>query len=145
MNTFDPNYKPIMISFRVAQKVVIFNSENKILFLRRSSMTKRAGGWDFPGGALENEEPDEGIIRETREEANIEIIKLQPIGFATYNRKEPKMRTLMIGYMADLKSGEVKLSWEHDEYRWFSINDAQKNDLPKDLKKFLKTSIKLRE
>jgi len=47
--------------------------------------------------------------------------------------------------MADLKSGEVKLSWEHDEYRWFSINDAQKNDLPKDLKKFLKTSIKLRE
>lgn len=127
----------------MAQKVVIFNNENKILFLRRSAMTKRAGGWDFPGGALENEEPNEGIKREAREEANIEITDLKPVGFATYDRKEPKMRTLMIGYMANLKSGEVELSWEHDEYKWLAIDDAQKVDLPKDLMKFLETSIKL--
>lgn len=71
MNKFNPNHIQEIINFRVGQKAVVFNFEGKILFLRRSNKCTRAGGWDFPGGGLENEQPTEGIKREAREEAGI--------------------------------------------------------------------------
>lgn len=138
---FDPNYKQVSVNFRVGQKVVIFNHQNQILFLRRSDKTERAGGWDFPGGGLENEEPDEGIKRETREEASIEITSIRPVGFITHDREEPNFRTLIIGYVARWLSGEVQLSWEHDEYHWLSVEEALRIDLPQGHRKFLDLAI----
>jgi len=138
---FDPNYKQIIVNFRVGQKVVVFNHQNNVLFLRRSARTERAGGWDFPGGGLENEEPDEGIRREAREEASIELGSIKPVGFITHDREEPNARTLIIGYVALWLSGEVQLSWEHDEYKWLSVEQALQVDLPQGHRKFLKLAI----
>lgn len=141
MNTFDPNHTPSTTYFKVGQKVVVFNSQVEILFLRRSAKCSRAGGWDFPGGGLENEQPLAGIKRETKEEANIEITSVYPTSSITYENVDSDIQTLTIGYTARLESGEVQLSWEHDEFRWLSIEEALMLDLPKGHKLFLEKAI----
>lgn len=102
MNIYNPNHIPVIVNFRVGQKVVIFNSKKESLFLRRSDKCARAGGWDFPGGALEEEEAVEGIIRETREEAGVEIEDIQLISLISHLRKDPQPSVLLIGYKAKL-------------------------------------------
>lgn len=129
------------INFKVGQKVVVFNQDKQLLFLKRSAKSSRPGGWDFPGGGLEKEEPIEGIKREAREEANIEITDIKPTVLVTHDREEPSMRTLIIGYVGRLESGEVKLSFEHDEFKWLSIEEALKVDLPEGHRKFLEAAI----
>lgn len=141
MNTFDPNYKETPINFHVGQKVVVFNSENRILFLKRSALSSRPGGWDFPGGGLENEDPLDGVKREAREEASIEITDVHPLAVASHETTEPRTRKLVIGYVGRWKSGEVKLSWEHDEFRWLSIDEALKIELPIGHTTFLKAAV----
>lgn len=141
MKNFDPHYQPTIVNFRVGQKVLVFNQAGQILFLRRSSKTERAGGWDFPGGGLENEQPEEGIQREALEEANIQITDVQPVATITHDRNEPNSKTLIIGYTAKLKSGEVELSWEHDDFKWLTVGEALEMDLPDGHKKFLRAAI----
>lgn len=42
--------------------------------LKRSDKTKRAHGWDLAGGGLdEGEDPREGIAREIKEEAGLDV------------------------------------------------------------------------
>lgn len=141
-STFDPNHVPLIINFRVGQKVVVFNDKNQILFLRRSEKTTRAGGWDFPGGALENETPEDGIAREAEEEAGIVIVDIHPVATLAHDRKENKTKTLMIGYIAKAFSDqEVKLSWEHDQFIWLSVENAFKIELPQDHARILKAAV----
>ncbi|MDH5533113.1 MAG: NUDIX hydrolase [Candidatus Pacebacteria bacterium] len=144
MNEYNPDHVSVIVNFRVGQKVVVFNSNNEILFLKRSNKCARAGGWDFPGGALEEEEAEEGIVRETREETGLEIEDVAPISLITHLRDDPQSSILLIGYKANLKSGEVRLSWEHDQYKWVSVEEALKIDLPEGHRKFLKAAIKNR-
>ena len=141
MNKYNPNHSQEVINFRVGQKVVIFNAEGKILFLRRSEKCTRAGGWDFPGGGLENEDSIEGIKREAGEESGIEISEVSPVSSISHDSKEPGVRALLIGYVAKLKSGEVKLSWEHDDHKWLEIDEALKVDLPEGHRRFLEAAI----
>src|SRR3989344_5432691 len=59
----------------VSQKVVILNSEGKLLTIRRSE-TAPAGPlhWDLPGGDLDyGEDPIQGIVREVKEETGLII------------------------------------------------------------------------
>ncbi|MCB9813551.1 MAG: NUDIX domain-containing protein [Pseudomonadales bacterium] len=141
MTKYNPNHSQEVINYLVGQKVVIFNSEGQILFLRRSEKCTRAGGWDFPGGGLENEQPTEGIKREAREEVGIEVSGLKPVALISHESKEPGVRVLLVGYVAYLKSGNVKLSWEHDAHKWLKIDEALKVDLPEGHRKFLDAAI----
>jgi len=141
-SVFDPNYVPVLINFRIGQKVIVFNSKNEILFLRRSEKVGRAGGWDFPGGALEDETPEEGIAREAAEEAGIVIRDIHPVATVVHDREEKNTKTLMIGYIANLSSdNKVELSWEHDQFEWLAVDEAVKVALPSDHAKFLKAAI----
>lgn len=128
--------------FVVGQKVVVFNPQSQILFLKRSAQTSRPGGWDFPGGRLEDEDPIAGIKREAREEAAIELKNIRPLTLVTHEGEDPTKRVLVVGYSAELESGEVKLSWEHTEFKWLNIEEAQAVDLPEGHRQFLKVALK---
>lgn len=52
----------LLLKCKVGCKVVVSNKQGEVLFLRRSKATPRAGGWDFPGGGInEGEELEEGV------------------------------------------------------------------------------------
>jgi 8-oxo-dGTP diphosphatase len=145
MNDFDPNYQSPNITFIVGQKAVIFNDQDEILFLRRSEKVGRAGGWDFPGGRLEHEQPVAGLKREIWEETQLTVQEIQPIGVVVREPREPDQNLLVIGYMANWQSGEVTLSWEHTAFQWLNHEQALGLDLPEHHQTFLKSAIKNRQ
>lgn len=127
---YDPSYKRENTYFLVGGKALIKN-QGKILLLQRSAKSGRGGEWSFPGGAVEDEDPIEGIKREIDEELIITVENIRPFTLRTYFESKP---TIIIGYICDYKSGEIDLNWEHDDYKWLSPDDAHKLPLTPDAK-----------
>jgi 8-oxo-dGTP diphosphatase len=93
--------------------VISFN--DKILVVQRSENMKLPLKWEFPGGKMELGESDEDcIVREIKEELNIEIellSRLQPTNYIY-----PNMSIQLIPFLARFRSGIIKLS-EHKQYQ----------------------------
>jgi 8-oxo-dGTP diphosphatase len=124
--------------FLIGQKAIVFDNNSNILLLRRSQKTPRPGGWDFIGGGLnKNESAIDGIKREIKEEAGINVVNIKPITIT--NHKEEKDSVVLIFYSAKAKSKKVKLSWEHDDYKWVSKKDILKLKIPTAMRKIIKT------
>ena len=108
----------------VSQKVIIFNNEGKFLALRRSKTAPlNALKWDFPGGELGfGEDAIEGIIREAKEEGGLEVKDLRPFDVESHVN-EDGVFWVTIAYIAEAISKEVKLSYEHDQFRWVGAEE----------------------
>ena len=65
---------------------VIQNEEGKILIAQRNLKKSQGGLWEFPGGKIEpNETKEEAIIREIKEEMDIDIEAKKFIGQKVFN------------------------------------------------------------
>lgn len=141
MVTFDPNYQEAPALAQVGQKVVIFNDQEKILFLRRSQLSSRPGGWDLPGGAIDlGEDPTQAILREISEETNLTVYDLVPIHAASKTNEQGNF-VILIGYKAKTKDLMPQLSWEHDGFEWLTQDKAVLVDLPPIHSVFLKKAL----
>ncbi|MGP3982592.1 (deoxy)nucleoside triphosphate pyrophosphohydrolase [Streptomyces sp. KR80] len=89
----------------------------RLLAARRSAPPALAGRWELPGGKLEpGEAPEEGLVRELREELGVEVEPLMRI---------PGEWPLTPGYVlqvwtARLVGGEPRPLQDHDEVRWLT-------------------------
>ncbi|MFT4147768.1 MAG: (deoxy)nucleoside triphosphate pyrophosphohydrolase [Micrococcaceae bacterium] len=73
------------------------------------------GGWEFPGGKIEqNEKPTEALTREIKEELNVDLKVGKHI--ITVNYDYPKFHLEMACYLCTLE-GEIKLL-EHQDSKW---------------------------
>lgn len=123
-----------------SQKVFLFNKAGKFLTIRR---TKTAPSdplkWDLPGGDVEfGEDPLKSIARELIEETNLSGKNFKLFGIESQMNSAIK-HWLTLGYYADLKSGKLNISWEHDLYKWVSLNDFLKLKISKKLRNFAKS------
>lgn len=112
-------------------KVVLVDQKNRVLFLKRSNYTKKfAGDWDLPGGHLKpNESLEAGLSREVKEETQLDV--REPVFLL-------KIDNLHFFY-AMYDSQDVKLSYEHTCYRFFSKDQLNSS------KKFQKVALKALE
>lgn len=109
----------------------IIHKDNKIL------ATKRGYGefinqWEFPGGKIEeNETKEEALIREIKEELNVEI---EITNFALdLEYQYPTFYLKMSCYDCTIKSGTPKLL-EHNDARWLSRDELDDvNWIPADI------------
>jgi len=118
---------------------VIFRKEdNQTLYLL---LHYEAGHWDLPKGHIEaNETEIETAKREVKEETGIQDIEIID-GFKewikysfrdTYNLEEGSKEKasfifkIVTFYLAETKTEEVKISFEHTGYRWLPYEDAMK-------------------
>ena len=109
----------------------IIHKDNKIL------ATKRGYGefinqWEFPGGKIEeNETKEEALIREIKEELNVEI---EITNFALdLEYQYPTFYLKMSCYDCIIKSGTPKLL-EHNDARWLSKDELDDvNWIPADI------------
>lgn len=94
----------------------------KILATRRSHRMHLAGFWEFPGGKTEPGETAEAcIIREIREELDIEIIIEKQLPSVEHHYPEKSIR--LIPFICKIKSGIITLT-EHSEFRWLARHDV---------------------
>ena len=112
---------------RVVAKVVVVNSEGKILLLRRSETdVRRPLQWDIPGGHTdENELAEEAAVRETNEEAGIDLhARNLQLVYAVSDVVQDDLNVTWLFYVAHTDNPEVSLSREHSEYAWKTLEEV---------------------
>jgi ADP-ribose pyrophosphatase YjhB (NUDIX family) len=132
----------------VAVGAVIEDEQGRILLVRHKP--ERGGFWQgrwiCPGGKLElGESIKEGILREVREETNLEIRLTTPlVPFDTIVREEGKitLHVVYIDYLAKLIRGELKPASDVGEARWVRREDLPQrwDELHDDTKRLLQVA-----
>ena len=133
MRDFDPNYKPNPVIARIGQKILKKKKKGKVLFLQSSAKWTRPQGWDFPGGGLDiGEGTYEGLEREVLEETELKVQNIIPVYTELKISGTDGSPVLMIGYKGEtIEEDPVpNLSWEHESYKWLTLEEAQKKELP---------------
>lgn len=96
---------------------VIYNDKNEILITQRVD-GQFNGLWEFPGGKIEsNETHKEALIREIKEELNIDINVGDFITTVNYNY--PTFELEMYVYKCFIFNGLINLN-VHSSYKWIS-------------------------
>jgi 8-oxo-dGTP diphosphatase len=112
------------------QKAVIVHPEDKNLFLalkRSLDSFSRPDDWDLPGGnVLYGELHEDSLMREVKEETNLNIKNIKPAQVVTNYDKEKKIYYIFVGHYGRTISSEVKISTEHSEFRWIAKNEFTK-------------------
>jgi 8-oxo-dGTP diphosphatase len=109
--------KPYIISVYA----LIRNEKGEFLLLRRSENSHtNPAKWDLPGGKVNPAESlQEAVVREVWEETGISIV---PGGIAgEVNFELPEKKVIAIVFNGGYVVADVKLSYEHMEYAWISL------------------------
>ena len=102
---------------KIAKAVII--KDNKALILLRAGSEAYAGRWDLPGGHLEEgEELKEGLLREVYEETGLTLS--EPIE-SLYTKVNTSF------FKAEISPEDIKLSHEHTEYKFISLEQFPEN------------------
>lgn len=99
--------------------------EDGSLLLVRRAIEPRVGTWVFPGGFMDMEETaEQAAIRETMEEARLEVADLSLIG--VYTRVDPGVVVIVYQGRA---LGEAEAGEETSEVRWFMPREIPWDEL----------------
>ena len=116
------------MELQVGVKILLKNKEGKYLALFRSLLSAPKGQhWDIAGGRINTGSSlIENLKREVLEETRLEITGEQKLITAQDIFKTDKhvVRLTYVGF-AD---GEVKLSEEHSDYKWLSLEEIKNLD-----------------
>lgn len=98
----------------------------KVLLVRRTREPFK-GYWDIPGGFLEaGEHPEEGVVREVREETGLEVKPTEILGIFMDKYGLTGEDTLNIHYIAEVVGGKAHAGSDAAELKWFD-----KRNLPR--------------
>lgn len=114
------------MDLQVGVKIFLKNKDGKFLILRRSpeKYSEVESHWEFAGGRIN---PGsilfENLKREVMEETGLEIIG-EPKLITAQDIIRPHKHIVRLTYTG-FADGEVKLSDEHSEYKWLSLEDVK--------------------
>ena len=116
-----------MKTVRVVAAVIKSTNENKepIIFATQRGYGDFKGGWEFPGGKIEEgETPEQALKREIMEELDTEIYVGELIDTIEYDY--PQFHLSMDCFWCEIVSGNLVLK-EHEAARW--LTKKQLNDV----------------
>ncbi|MCK5413302.1 MAG: NUDIX hydrolase [Candidatus Pacebacteria bacterium] len=122
----------------VSQKAIIYNKQGQILILHRTSgAPSNPNSWDLPGGELDfGEDVLDGIIREIREETNLTCKDIKPFDVESHIDENGEF-WVTIAYKCHCNLGDIKLSFEHDQFQWISKKEINKFEFSNKIKRFI--------
>ncbi len=135
-----------MDKFFFAQKAFVVK-ENKLLMIQKSGDDPdQAGKWEVPGGRMKfGEDVDEHIIREVKEEVNVDIIPSKPFYAWQWqlrrkdsNNEYYNMQIVALARLATSKNIETSTSGqEDDDYiqnaKWVPLKEIDEYDWIKNM------------
>lgn len=106
-----------------------------------------AGHWDYVKGHVETDETEEEtIVREVEEETGIIDLKIIPnfkeIINYFYTKNGKKVAKEVVFFVAETRTKDVKLSFEHKGFKWLEFEKAAKQITYKSSKDVLKKADK---
>lgn len=114
----------------VAVTVLVFD-EGRMLSMRRAARQEAGPGlWEGVSGRVQSgEDPIAAARREVLEETGLRVtIRSRPLtAYAALRRGEPMT---VIVFAAEHQGGEVRLSEEHDAYRWCELEELSRLGVP---------------
>lgn len=118
-----------MKTIRVVAAIIIH--EDKV-FATQRGYGEFKGGWEFPGGKIEEgETPQEALVREIKEELNVEIEVGELLDVVEYDY--PNFHLSMDCFICNIKSGKLVLN-EHEAAKWLTKETLDSVEwLPADL------------
>lgn len=105
--------------------LIIFRKEKTLEFL----LLKSNSEWCFPKGHVEpNESELQTALRETFEETSLNNLTIIPAFRETltyqYSRSGKQISKISLYFLAHFNGGSIKISDEHLDYGWFSLDEA---------------------
>ncbi|MBR6626676.1 MAG: (deoxy)nucleoside triphosphate pyrophosphohydrolase [Lachnospiraceae bacterium] len=123
-----------MKTIRVVAAIIkaINEKGEPIIFATQRGYGDFKGGWEFPGGKIEEgETPQEALVREIREELETEIIVGELIDTIEYDY--PTFHLSMDCFWAEIVSGDLVLK-EHEAAKWLTKEELDSVEwLPADI------------
>ena len=130
----------IEVKNQIVSTIALVDNENKILIGKRPVGKTFENLWEFPGGKVKKNETAEGaLIREIKEEINIDLSMncIAPLAFSTYMSENFNIIILLF----------ISRKWDldpickvHTELKWVKANNLNKYNMPP-ANKFLVTSL----
>ena len=117
---------------------IIKNDNNEILIVKRHPQSRTDPEmWELPGGKVEKGEFFvDALIREIKEEVNLDV-KVGDFAEAVQNDYMHKRTVQIMMYLEDVK-GDIKISEEHTDWMWASLDKIKTLEISTSLKKVLK-------
>ena len=106
--------------------------DGKVLIAQREAGSHMEFRWEFPGGKLEPDEaPEECIVREIKEELDLDIEVIDIYKVVKFEYKEKDI--LLLCYLCRILKGEGK-PLECKDFRWVTKDELENFDfVPADL------------
>jgi 8-oxo-dGTP diphosphatase len=116
---------------KISSSGLVFNDKGQILMVKRSDLDEfMPGVYELPGGGTDFlEHPAESLQRELKEECGIEVevgLPLTTWSFVMPHEGVEKHTVEIIFHCKVCKDQTVNLSEEHTDFKWVSLNEAEK-------------------
>ncbi|MFZ5644300.1 MAG: 8-oxo-dGTP diphosphatase MutT [Bacillota bacterium] len=105
----------------------VIENRGSVLITQRKKDVSQGLKWEFPGGKLEDgEAPEECIVREIKEELNIEIEVNRII--KAVNHRYSERNILLLAYLCR-QVGGVPMTLDCESFSWVPVRELMKYDL----------------
>ena len=117
-------------NLKIVVSIALINNENEILLSKRPEKKHLSGFWEFPGGKVEEgETPEKALVREVKEELNIDINNkcIAPLSFSEFDYNN--FQLLLLLYICRRWDG-VPMSMENNRLEWVKPNMLRDYKMP---------------
>lgn len=119
---------PSLPPLGVAVRGVIRQGAQLLLLRRSTSRSHEPGLWELPGGKMSYGETLTGALtREISEETSLKVSVGAP--FTTWHFIKDPFWVTGITFVCEHGVGEVRLSDEHSDFRWVTVDEALRMQL----------------
>lgn len=118
-----------MVEFGSPALMSVITKNKRLLVLKYSNYYNHSAvnqRYVLPGGRPNKDETlTEALIREVREETGLVIAVLEPIHLDLFvNKPNGKIRPILFLNCQIIEDNDIKLSEEHEDYKWVSFDEA---------------------
>lgn len=108
---------------------VITDEQQRILITQRPFHVPHGGCWEFPGGKLENNEsPETALIREIKEEVNLDIQECKSLGKIVHHYNDRTVE--LIVFHVNQYSGVALCNEGQLGMKWIKLSELNPDEFP---------------